>query len=88
MDAAQAGTGKNYLIRIQKKLIGFDVSEEMLKILQQKFPEAETYLLINDKLKQLKNESCDIIISTLTIAHIKNADAAIAEWDRVLKPGG
>lgn len=85
------GTGRHWkklFDKNPKKIIGFDVSEEMLKILQQKFLEAETYLLINDTLKQLKNESCDIIISTLTIAHIKNADAAIAEWDRVLKPGG
>ena len=37
---------------------------------------------------QLKNESCDCIISTLTIAHIQNAEEAITEWNRVLKPGG
>jgi len=57
-------------------------------MLQLKFPVAQTYLLINDELSQLQNESCDIVISTLTIAHIKNANAAIAEWNRVLKPGG
>jgi ubiquinone/menaquinone biosynthesis C-methylase UbiE len=85
------GTGRHWkkiLENEPKRLIGFDVSEEMLKILQQKFPQAETYLLTNNKLQQLKNESCDYIISTLTIAHIANAKDAITEWNRVLKPGG
>ncbi|MGH2565391.1 MAG: class I SAM-dependent methyltransferase, partial [Ginsengibacter sp.] len=85
------GTGRHWKKIFEKepeKLIGFDVSEGMLTMLQQKFADAETYLLINDKLSRLQNESCDIVISTLTIAHIKNAAAAIAEWNRILKPGG
>jgi ubiquinone/menaquinone biosynthesis C-methylase UbiE len=71
-----------------QKLIGFDVSEGMLKILQQKFPLAETHHLIKDKLRELENESCDIIFSTLAIAHIKDAKKALQEWNRILKPGG
>ena len=85
------GTGRHWkkmLDNEPKKIIGFDVSEKMLKMLQQKFPQAETHRLINNKLLQLKNESCDCIISTLTIAHIQNAEEAITEWNRVLKPGG
>lgn len=85
------GTGRHWgkiLDNEPKKLFGFDVSEEMLKILKQKYPLAETHLIINNKLQQLKNESCDCIISTLTIAHIQNAEEAITEWNRVLKPGG
>jgi ubiquinone/menaquinone biosynthesis C-methylase UbiE len=85
------GTGRHWkkiLGNEPKKLIGFDVSAEMLKILQQKFPGAETHRLLNNKLQQLENETCDCIISTLTIAHIENAEEAITEWNRVLKPGG
>jgi ubiquinone/menaquinone biosynthesis C-methylase UbiE len=85
------GTGRHWkkiLDNEPKKLIGFDVSEEMLKMLHQKFPYAETHRLANNKLLQLNNESCDCIISTLTIAHIQNAEEAITEWTRVLKPGG
>jgi len=85
------GTGRHWKKIFDKepqRLIGFDVSEGMLKMLQQKFPGAETHLLLNDTLSQLKDESCDIVISTLTIAHIKNASAAIADWRRVLKPHG
>ncbi|MGN6532288.1 MAG: class I SAM-dependent methyltransferase [Ginsengibacter sp.] len=85
------GTGRHWkkiFARQPKKLIGFDVSEGMLKVLQQKFPFAETHHLKNDELKELENESCDIIISTLTIAHIENAEKALHEWNRILKPGG
>ena len=85
------GTGRHWKKIFEqqpKKLIGFDVSEGMLKILQQKFPGAETHHLVNDELRELKNESCDIIFSTLTIAHIKHAKKALQEWNRILKPGG
>lgn len=85
------GTGRHWKKIFQqhpKKLIGFDVSEGMLKILQQKFPQAETHHLISDELNNVENEYCDIIISTLTIAHIKDAKKALQEWSRILKPGG
>lgn len=85
------GTGRHWkkiLVHQPKKLIGFDVSEGMLNILQQKFPTAETHHLKNDRLSELEYHSCDFILSTLTIAHIQNAKKALSEWERVLKPGG
>jgi len=69
------------------KLIGFDVSEKMLAILQNKFSTAETHLITDHCLQALPNSSCDLLISTLTIAHIENVTAALKEWARVLKPG-
>jgi ubiquinone/menaquinone biosynthesis C-methylase UbiE len=71
-----------------KKLIGYDVSEGMLSMLKNKFPDAETNKLENNHLSGLGNESCDIIISTLTVAHIENIHESFLEWDRVLKPNG
>lgn len=85
------GTGRHWkkiLEQHPKKLIGFDVSEGMLKILQQKFPQAETHHLISDELNNVENEYCDIIINTLTIAHIKDPKKVLREWNRILKPGG
>ena len=85
------GTGRHWgkiYEREPKKIIGFDVSEGMLSILKQKFPESETHHLINDELKELENQSYDMIFSTLTIAHIKNAEKALHEWSRILKSGG
>lgn len=71
-----------------KQLTGYDVSEGMLKMLQQKFPQAETHQLADNKLYKTPDHSCDIIVSTLTMAHIENAKDALQEWNRVLKPGG
>jgi ubiquinone/menaquinone biosynthesis C-methylase UbiE len=85
------GTGRHWQKIFEyhpKKLIGFDVSEGMLKMLKQKFPDAETHHLKDDHLHELEYHSCDFVFSTLTIAHIENAKNALAEWNRVLKPGG
>lgn len=85
------GTGRHWkkiMDEVPAKLIGFDVSAGMLQVLQQKFPLAETYQLTNGQLQGLANQSCDVVISTLTIAHIDDAAAAMKEWCRVLKPGG
>ena len=68
--------------------MGYDVSEGMLRKLNEKFPQAETHLLSGNKLPELQNDSIDCIVSTLTIAHIQNAEQALLEWSRVLKPGG
>lgn len=85
------GTGRHWkkvYEKQPKKLIGYDVSEGMLKILKQKFPLAETYQLTNSKLTEQKDASVDIIISTLAIAHIENIEEAFTEWSRVLKTNG
>lgn len=85
------GTGRHWQKLIDKapaKLVGFDVSAGMLAILQQKFPQAMTYRLQGNKLESLESGSCDLLISTLTIAHIKEPAEAMQEWERVLKPGG
>jgi ubiquinone/menaquinone biosynthesis C-methylase UbiE len=85
------GTGRHwekYFAKHPKKIIGFDVSEKMLDMLEHKFPLAETHHLVNNKLKNIQDNSCDVIISTLTVAHIKNLKEALQEWNRVLKPGG
>ena len=85
------GTGRHWqkiFDKNPKRVIGLDISEGMLKRLIQKFPRAETHVLTENKLDELQDGSCDFIMSTLTIAHIQNAKAALNEWNRVLKPGG
>lgn len=69
-------------------LVGFDISEGMLGQLRAKYPHAQTYQLTDGKLAALQNEQCDVIVSTLTVAHIKNLDEALTEWDSKLKSGG
>jgi ubiquinone/menaquinone biosynthesis C-methylase UbiE len=85
------GTGRHWAKILEKQpetLIGYDVSAGMLDKLKDKFPEANTYQLSSNKLPELENETCDIVISTLTIAHIKNLEGAFEEWNRVLKKTG
>jgi ubiquinone/menaquinone biosynthesis C-methylase UbiE len=83
------GTGRHWQKLMDQEpanLTGFDISEGMLAKLKQKFPPASTILMKDDCNLEVENNSCDILVSTLTIAHIKNIREAIAEWCRVLKP--
>jgi len=85
------GTGRHWeklYANQPAKVIGYDVSEGMLNILKKKFPTAETHHLTSNHLEGLEKESCDIIVSTLALAHIEDIEEAFKEWTHVLKPGG
>jgi ubiquinone/menaquinone biosynthesis C-methylase UbiE len=85
------GTGRHWkkiIDQLPAQLTGFDVSENMLSKLKQKYPGAISHVITNDSLQPLEDNSCQLLISTLTIAHIENAAAALQEWSRVLQPGG
>jgi ubiquinone/menaquinone biosynthesis C-methylase UbiE len=82
------GTGRHWQTILNlnpKKLVGFDVSAGMLKQLTAKFPTAKTEQITDDLFTSVPNNSYDIIISTLTIAHIKNIEIALNAWSRILK---
>jgi ubiquinone/menaquinone biosynthesis C-methylase UbiE len=85
------GTGRHWP-RIQAQspssLIGYDVSSEMLKRLQHKFPAAQTRMLQGTALSEIADASADVVISTLALAHIAQRDATFHEWDRVLRRPG
>lgn len=85
------GTGRNWE-ELQRyypaKITGCDVSKEMLKKLNEKWPGADAHLIRDNKLPFLENRSIDIIISTLVIAHIKDIEKTFCEWNRVLKENG
>lgn len=84
------GTGRywSYLYNGQPaSLTGYDVSSEMLKQLQQKFPAANIYKQENHLLQNNSN-SVDLLMSTLTMAHLSGIETFIEEWCRVVKPGG
>jgi len=85
------GTGRHWaslLARSPSRLVGFDVSAGMLEVLRKKYSRSETFLLSGPNLTGLEDASCDLVLSTLTVAHIPNLPAALTEWYRVLKPGG
>lgn len=85
------GTGRHWnklLDRHPGSLTGYDVSAGMLEQLMIKFPGARCEVVKDHRLPSLKDRSADLLISTLTIAHIDNIIGLFTEWDRVLKPGG
>jgi ubiquinone/menaquinone biosynthesis C-methylase UbiE len=85
------GTGRHWARIMENRparLVGYDVSAGMLDMLKKKFPGSETHLLTDERLPGLPDQSCDLVISTLTVAHIGPIRAALKEWRRVLKPGG
>lgn len=83
------GTGRHWqkiFAARPKLLVGYDVSEGMLDKLKEKYPQAITYKLTDNKLNGI--DSCDVIVSTLAIAHIEHITDALKEWNNVLKAGG
>lgn len=85
------GTGRHWQKIIDKMpaiLTGYDVSEGMLKKLQQKFPGAVTHQISNNLFTDLPAASVDVIVSTLTIAHLENLDESLEAWFRILRPNG
>jgi ubiquinone/menaquinone biosynthesis C-methylase UbiE len=69
-------------------LTGFDVSAGMLSRLKHKFPDAGVYQNKDNLFADVPTDTFDVIVSTLTVAHIKHIDEALRAWCRILKPGG
>lgn len=85
------GTGRHWtklLERAPLNLTGFDVSSGMLNRLQEKFPEAYTSKITDNLFSTTAAETYDVIVSTLTVAHIKNIEEALGAWCRILKKEG
>lgn len=85
------GTGRHWptvLAGRPSRLIGYDVSREMIAVLRSKYPGTEAHVLQGQSLPGLEDASCDVILCNLVIGYIDDLRATFAEWNRVLKPGG
>jgi len=83
------GTGRHWNKLFERKplsLTGFDVSEGMLTKLKDKFPQANVYRITDDQFKNAPSAPYDVIISTLTMAHIEDVQKALNAWCKLLKP--
>jgi ubiquinone/menaquinone biosynthesis C-methylase UbiE len=69
-------------------LTGFDVSPGMLGKLKEKFPAARTYTITDNHFSAIEDRTYDVIVSTLTVAHIQNLEEALNAWGRILKEKG
>lgn len=82
------GTGRHWNKLLQRKplsLTGFDVSQGMLDKLKEKFPRANVCRIHDDLFGNVQSASFDVLISTLTIAHIRHIGLALNAWCAMLK---
>ncbi|MCB9362770.1 class I SAM-dependent methyltransferase [Candidatus Woesearchaeota archaeon] len=72
-----------------KKLIGIDISEQMVKLAQQQ-KIANSVFNVADMSKPLpyKDSTFDLVYSSLAIHYVKNLNRLFRETERVLKKGG
>ncbi|WP_184549168.1 class I SAM-dependent methyltransferase [Mucilaginibacter sp. FT3.2] len=85
------GTGRQWPALFNKQpagLTGFDVSGGMLKKLKEKYPSASISQITDNLFADTPDASFDVIVSTLTVAHIADIEEALQAWSRLLKPGG
>ncbi|WP_179413609.1 class I SAM-dependent methyltransferase [Mucilaginibacter sp. E4BP6] len=85
------GTGRHWGKIFQQNpasLTGFDVSTGMLEKLTTKFPEAKTYVIMDNHFEDIADDTYDVILSTLTVAHIKDIESALKTWCRITKQQG
>jgi len=85
------GTGRHWARILQKdpeSLTGFDVSTGMLNKLNQKFPEAKTHVITDNNFSTVDDGSYQVILSTLTVAHLEDIEEALESWCRILTYNG
>lgn len=83
------GTGRHWpelLSYNPASLTGYDISEGMLQKLLEKYPDGNVVKLKAGEMPDLEDQSVDVIVSTLTIAHIEDIDALVQSWADALKP--
>lgn len=88
LDAA-CGTGRHtaYLASLGYKAIGVDSSPEMLARAREKVPDADFHEADVCDLP-LDDDTVDVVVCAIALAHLPDLDRALTELVRVLKPDG
>jgi SAM-dependent methyltransferase len=88
LDAA-CGTGRfaEFLAQRGHRVIGVDSSPDMLAHARRRVPEGEFHLAELDRLP-LADDSVDVIVCALALVHVPHLHPVLAEFARVLRPGG
>jgi ubiquinone/menaquinone biosynthesis C-methylase UbiE len=85
------GTGRHWeeiLLRTPAAITGVDPSPKMLERLRARYPDARTICSTGEDVPEISDASCQLIVSTLALAHIPVAARALNEWARILCRGG
>jgi ubiquinone/menaquinone biosynthesis C-methylase UbiE len=88
LDAA-CGTGRHtqYLASLGHEVIGVDGSPEMLAAAEAKLPGAG-FRLGNLRHLPVPDHDVDVVVCTLALTHVMDLAPVLAEFARVLRPGG
>jgi SAM-dependent methyltransferase len=88
LDAA-CGTGRfaELLARQGHQVIGVDSSPDMLAYARRRVPDGEFHVAELDRLP-LPDDSADVIVCALALVHVPGLEPVLAEFARVLRPGG
>ena len=88
LDAA-CGTGRfaEFLARRGHQVIGVDSSPDMLAHARRRVPGGEFHVAELDRLP-LPDDSVDVIVCALALVHVPSLQPVLAEFARVLRPGG
>jgi len=88
LDAA-CGTGRfaEFLAARGHQVIGVDSSEDMLAHARRRVPGAQFHVAELDQLP-LPDHSADVIVCALALVHVPRLEPVLAEFARVLRPGG
>ena len=88
LDAA-CGTGRfaEILSKSGHRVIGVDSSPDMLAHARQRVPHGDFRVAELDRLP-LPDDSVDVIVCALALEHVPSLDPVLAEFARVLRPGG
>jgi len=88
LDAA-CGTGRyaEFLASHGHQVIGVDSSPDMLAHARRRVPDGEFHLGALDELP-LPDDSVDVIVCALALVHVRRLQPVLAEFARVLRPGG
>ena len=88
LDAA-CGTGRfaEFLARRGHRVIGTDISPDMLAHAGRRVPGGEFHVAPLDQLP-LPDDSVDVITCALALVHVPRLQPVLAEFARVLRPGG
>jgi ubiquinone/menaquinone biosynthesis C-methylase UbiE len=88
LDAA-CGTGRfaEFLARCGHRVIGVDSSPDMLAYARRRVPDGEFRVGELDRLP-LPDDSVDVIVCALALVHVPRLQPVLAEFARVLRPGG
>ena len=88
LDAA-CGTGRfaEFLAKRGHRVIGVDSSPDMLAHARRRVPDGEFYVGDLDRLP-LADDSVDVVVCSLALVHVPDLQPVLAEFARVLRPGG